>query len=213
MNRQITVRRQRKPAGGFTLLELLVAMAIFAIMATLAAVSLDAIIRQQALAEEDLDDLWRLQRTVQVLSDDLYQLHPRGVRDILGRSYEPPMLADGTGEYLIRLSRGGWRNPVGFPRGTLQRVQYRLDDGVLIREYWPVLDQVLGMEPNEEELLKGVQTVEFQFLNVQATEREWQPVWPPLPSADAGAAWPKAIRFSIEIEGLGRIERLIEVPG
>ncbi|MEE8280787.1 MAG: prepilin-type N-terminal cleavage/methylation domain-containing protein, partial [Gammaproteobacteria bacterium] len=76
---------------GFTLLELLVAIAIFAVMAALAAVSLNAVVIQKALADENYRELRSLQRTVQILSDDLYQLQPRGVRGLLGQSYELPL--------------------------------------------------------------------------------------------------------------------------
>ncbi len=197
---------------GFTLLELLVAIAIFAVMAALAAVSLNAVVTQKALADENYRELRSLQRTVQILSDDLYQLQPRGVRGLLGQSYELPLIADGREPYLLRLSRAGWRNPAGFARGTTQRVQYRLDeDGALIREYWPVLDAVLSLEPIKEVLLEDVAVVEFEFLVIENSQSVWESVWPPL---RVGAAnWPKAVRFAIEIDGLGRIERLIEVPG
>ncbi len=208
----MTVIKQSRPRSqGFTLLELLVAIAIFAIMAALGGISLEAVVTQQAIANENYRQLKSLQRTVQILCDDLYQLQPRGVRDVLGQNYELPLIADGRGMYLLRLSRAGWRNPAGFSRGTLQRVQYRLNDGALIREYWPVLDPVLAMEPIEEVLLENVALVKFEFLDIENAQPEWEPVWPPL-RIDA-SDWPKAVRFAIEIDGFGRIERLIEVPG
>ncbi len=208
----MTVIKQSRPRSqGFTLLELLVAIAIFAIMAALGGISLEAVVTQQAIANENYRQLKSLQRSVQILCDDLYQLQPRGVRDVLGQNYELPLIADGRGMYLLRLSRAGWRNPAGFSRGTLQRVQYRLNDGALIREYWPVLDPVLAMEPIEEVLLENVALVKFEFLDIENAQPEWEPVWPPL-RIDA-SDWPKAVRFAIEIDGFGRIERLIEVPG
>ena len=208
----MTVIKQSRPRSqGFTLLELLVAIAIFAIMAALGGISLEAVVTQQAIANENYRQLKSLQRTVQILCDDLYQLQPRGGRDVLGQNYELPLIADGRGMYLLRLSRAGWRNPAGFSRGTLQRVQYRLNDGALIREYWPVLDPVLAMEPIEEVLLENVALVKFEFLDIENAQPEWEPVWPPL-RIDA-SDWPKAVRFAIEIDGFGRIERLIEVPG
>lgn len=200
--------------AGFTLLELLVAMAIFAVLGTMAVGGLNAVMSQQALAREDMEFLQDLQRTVRILADDLYQLHPREVRDILGQEREAPLLADGTGDYVIRLSRDGWRNPIGtVPRSTIQRVQYRLEDDALIREHWPVLDPVLGTEIVENTLLENVDAINIEYLDDQL---EWRSEWPPLQSASGpptGFLSPRAIRFRIEIRGFGLIERLIELPG
>jgi len=207
---------------GFTLLELLVAMAIFAVLGTMAVGGLNAVVDQQALARDDMEFLQNLQRTVRVLTDDLYQLHPREVRDMLGQQREAPLIADGTGDYLVRLSREGWRNPIGtIPRSTVQRVQYRIEDDKLIREHWPVLDPVLGTEVVERVLLEDVEAVTIEYLDDQ---NEWQSAWPPLSATQVPvpvspltlpgtAPPPRGIRFRIDIRGFGEIERLIEVPG
>ena len=129
-------RRER----GFTLIELLVSMAIFAIISVLALGGLNTVVTQQQLARERMAEVVDLQRTMRFLTTDLAQLYPRYVRDELGQGSEAPLVADGLGEFIVRLTRGGWRNPARLPRGTLQRVQYRLDDDELLREYWPVVD-------------------------------------------------------------------------
>lgn len=196
-------------ARGFTLLELLVAMAIFAVVSALALGGLNAVARQQELARADLAELAKLQRAVRDLVTDFSQLQPRYVRDELGQGGEAPLLADGQIDYLVRLTRGGWRNPAGFPRGTLQRVQYRLDERRLIREYWPVLDHPLGMAPRSQVLLEDVDELQIEYLDDGG---EWQPRWPPLQALNAGVApRPRAVRFALELPGWGRIERLVEL--
>ena len=105
------------------------------------------------------------------------QLQPRDVRDELGRAQEGAVLTDPAGDFIVRLSRAGWRNPGSrYQRGILQRVQYRLEDNVLYREYWPVMDRVLGMEPVSQELLAGVMKLEINFLD---EANAWQETWPP----------------------------------
>jgi general secretion pathway protein J len=204
-------RPSRLPrARGFTLLELLVAMAIFGIIGAMALGGLNAVISQSTQARVQMDRLIALQRTLRLISSDLAGLAPRWVRDELGTQWEPPLVTDGRGIFLLRLSRGGWGNPAGLPhRGTLQRVQYRLDDGKLTREYWPVMDHVLGQEPRAEELLTGVASLKFLYLDDQG---QWQPEWPPLQKSAAPAgSRPRAVKVQLELDDWGQIERLVEL--
>ncbi len=203
-------RRRCPRACGFTLLELLVAMAILGIVGALALGGLSVVATQQSIASRQMGELAQLQRTMRQLASDLGQAQPRFVRDELGLSTELPFVADGRSEFLLRLTRGGWRNPAGLPRGTLQRVQYRFEDGTLYRDYWPVLDRTLGMEPRSEELLADLDAVEFDFLD---DENEWHEEWPPLQLiGDVAAPPPRAARVRIESAAWGELERLVEVP-
>ncbi len=205
-----------KLQSGFTLLELLVAMGIFAVIGAMALGGLNAIVGQETQARAQADRLGTLQRALRLIATDLGSADPRYVRDVLGTEHELPLLAEGRGDYLIRLTRGGWPNPAKLPhRGTLQRVQYRLDDGKLIREYWPVLDLgTLGQPPRTEELLTGVDNVKLLFYDASAgASGEWVTEWPPLRNAaGAPAGRPQGIRVTLDLEDWGVIERLIEVP-
>ena len=212
----LTVTAYRKAEAGFTLLELLVAMGIFAIIGAMALGGLNAIVGQGTQTQAQTDRLAGLQRAMRLMATDLASAEPRFVRDELGGE-EQPMLAEGRGEFLIRLTRGGWPNPANLPhRGTLQRVQYRLEDGKLFREYWPVVDWVLGQEPRSEELLTGVREAKLLFLDSGETGEgigEWQQQWPPLREADtATGRRPRAIQVTLELDDWGTIERLVEVP-
>lgn len=201
----------RRGARGFTLLELLVAMAVFGIIGAMALGGLNAVISQTTQAHAQMERLTALQRTLRLMTNDLASLQPRWVRDELGTQWEPPLVTDRAGTFLLRVSRGGWSNPAGLPhRGTLQRVQYRIDDGTLIREYWPVMDHVLGQEPRREELLNEVSSLKFLYLDDQG---EWQAEWPPLQRGTAvrTAARPRAVRIQLELKDWGQIERLVEV--
>jgi len=197
--------------AGFTLLELLVTLVVFAIFSLLAMGGLNNFLIQQNLINEQLQQLDRLQRLMRLVVNDISQAQPRCVRDEMGLSREGSFVADGRDDYLLRLTRGGWRNPVGLQRGTLQRVQYRLEEERFIREYWPVLDRVLGQEPRSEELMDGLLEVNFSFLD---DSDEWQSLWPPLRAADTDQCEqrPRAVRITFEFDGLGEIERLIEIP-
>ena len=197
-------------ARGFTLIELLVSMAIFAVVSALTLGGLNAVVTQQALAREDMEELNQLQRTMRVLYADFSQLNPRSVRDSLGQGAEAALVTDGAGEFEVRLTRAGWRNPALLPRGTLQRVQYRVDEeNQLVREYWVVLDHPLGMEPRSEVLIGGVDDFLIEYLD---GEDSWSQDWPPLRrAAEAPPGGPRAARITLELAGWGEIIRLVEM--
>jgi general secretion pathway protein J len=202
------------PAGklrthGFTLIELLAAMAIFSLLAVAMYGGTQWVILERGIIMARQAELHDLQRTVMYLNDDFGQLRARQIRDELGRGSEPPLLTGEGRDYLVELSRDGWRNPANLPRGSLQRVQYRLDEDVLVREYWPVMDRTLGAEGREQELLTGVTEITVEFLDDGG---EWRLLWP---SAGApgqiATALPAAVRYRLDTESFGIIERLVEV--
>ena len=195
--------------AGFTLIELLVAITIFGVISMLALGGLNTIVQQQTLAKEQMVRLGQVQRAVRMMTDDFGQLNPRHVRDVLGQSTEPPLVTDSLNDTIVRLSRSGWRNPVPVPRGTLQRVQYRLEEETLIREYWPVMDHPLGMEPRGEEILDGVVNIEIEYLDEGG---QWTTQWPPLSALGSTSfAYPRAVRIRFELDVWGEIERVVDL--
>lgn len=201
----------RRVVAGFTLLELLVAMAIFAIVGALAMGGLNALLSQHEIARKQLDRLHQVQRAVRTLTNDLSQVQPRFVRDPLG-DRELPLMAPCGIEFLICFTHDGWSNPFfQFPRGTLQRVQYRLEDRRLIREYWPVMDRTLVNEPKTEVLLDDIDEFEITFLD-RTGSNEWLSQWPPLQQANAlDAGLPSGARVVMVLADWGEIVRTTEM--
>ena len=198
---------------GFTLLELLVAMAIFAILGTLALSGYTELQRQSEYAEQRLQRTREVQRAVQTIAQDLGQIEPRPIREPLGETVLPAVLATESVEYGIQFTRSGWSNTAGLPRPTLQRVGYRLDGEGLWRDHWPVLDRTLAMEPVRVKLLGQVRTVRFRFMNAS---REWVDRWPVNDGtgfAGAERMRPAAVEITLELEDWGVIRRVIEVAG
>jgi general secretion pathway protein J len=113
---------------------------------------------------------------------------------------------------LADLTRGGWSNTAGQQRGTLQRISYALVDDVVKRSYTTALDTVQATKPVVQDLLSGVKTIQFRYLDANQT---WQNQWPPasMTPPDSNTSRPVAVEVTVEFKDWGRIRRLIEVAG
>jgi general secretion pathway protein J len=113
---------------------------------------------------------------------------------------------------LAELTRAGWSNTAGQQRSTLQRVSYSLVDDVVKRSYTTSLDTVLATQPQIQDLLSGVKTVQLRYLDGNQT---WQTQWPPptLPLNEGLWVRPVAVEITVEFKDWGRVQRVIEVAG
>ncbi len=193
---------------GFTLLELLVALAVFAVMAAAAYGGLQSVLRARAVVEVEAKRLAELQMAMHILESDMAQVANRGIRDEYG---EPRAALVGTSfdTALITFTRAGWNNPLDRDRATLQRLTYRLEDRRLVRGYWNTLDRGSRSEPRETTLLEQVERVEIRFLDEQNV---WQGEWLPVDGDDNTAPLPKAVELTVTLSDWGNITRLFPLP-
>jgi general secretion pathway protein J len=202
--------RYSKKVRAFTLIEVLVSLAIFAILATLAYGALSQTLVSAEMLNGRMDRLQAIQRTMRLLSEDLQQLSPRPIRDELGDGIGPALDTDFQSGFALELTHGGWSNPIVLPRGTLQRSAYRIEEDELIRYHWMVLDRTLANEPVSVTLLDGVESILFRFLQ---TNGDWTEQWPPSnrPGALGIRLRPRAVEIILTLADEGEISRLIEV--
>lgn len=201
-----------RQVSGFTLLEVLVAVAIFAVVGMLAMSGYTQLVKQSDIVEGSASRTRAVQATMQRVVEDFAMLEPRPVREPLGEAVEPALRADSRSENLADLTRSGWTNPAGVSRSTLQRVSYRLEDNKLRRSYWSALDRTLSAEPISTVMLDEVRSVKFRFMDQNQT---WHEQWPPpgYSGPDAARLRPVAVEVTLELEDWGKIMRLIEVAG
>ncbi|MDH3352534.1 MAG: type II secretion system minor pseudopilin GspJ [Gammaproteobacteria bacterium] len=201
--RQLVVR-------GFTLIEVLVALAVFGVMSMLAYTALGSTLNNADYLSNRMDRLQSIQRTVRYLSTDLFQVAPRPVRSEVGDSYSPALQSSLGSEFALELTHGGWSNPAGLPRGTLQRVAYRIEDDELVRYHWNVLDRTYANEPVATVLIDDVESLYFRYFDASGEPSD---VWPP--QAASGPALlrsrPRAVEIVLTLNDQGEIRRLLEI--
>ncbi len=195
----------RRSQRGFTLLEMLVAIAIFALVAIMAHTGLRSVLNNRLHVEQQADRLQQLQLAITLIGRDLVQAVPRPIRDEFG-DRQPALQGGGSfGEGRLELTHAGWRNPAGQPRSELQRVAYRLGEEGLERWSWQVLDRAQDSEPYRALLLDGVDELSFRFMDEQ---RQWHDHWPVEALEGDLARLPRAIEVILQLDGRGTIRRL-----
>lgn len=201
---------RRLNQSGFTLIEVLVALAVFGVMSMLAYSALGSTLSNADLLGARMDRLQAIQRAVRNLSTDLMQVAPRPVRNEVGDGFYPALRTSLSTDFVIELTRSGWGNPAGLHRSTLQRTAYRIEGDELVRYHWTVLDRTYANEPVVTVLLDDVESVAFNFLDTAGT---WTQVWPPQSSLGAGALSirPRAVEIVLTLGDQGEIRRLLEV--
>jgi general secretion pathway protein J len=197
------------------LIEILVASAIAAILAAMAFIAMEEALGNRERIREAQTRLVALQFTMRSMVQDFSQLAPRPVRMQVGEGYEAALTGRPGTPAQVTLTRGGWTNPAGLQRSSLQRVRYEVRDGVLYRHYWTVLDASTDPLPVERALIDGVEGFSLRYMN---DGRRWQDNWPPpQPGGDDQLRFqrwrPIAVEVTLQLTDWGTITRLIEVPG
>lgn len=197
---------------GFTLLELLVAMAIFALVSVMVYTGLSETLqtRERLAAEQQF---WRaLFLTFWRLEDDVGQARPRSVRAndgntlpaLRGQLVDPRAL----GEPSLEFTRSGIVRTTA-EAGDLQRVGYRLAEGVLYRLTWSQLDRAPQSEPVASPVMANVEEFALRFFD---TRGQWLDEWPPREasgqvSSAALSTLPRGLEVKIRLAGYGEFTR------
>lgn len=192
--------------NGFTLIELLVAITVFAVMTFMAYGGLSYVISNSQASGKALERLHEVQIAMFTIERDLSQLTRRDIRDEFGQKNN--YIRSGANfDYIIEFTRNGRRNPAKLLRSHLVRVAYKLNEGKLIRLYWPHLDRVQGVTPDETVLLTKTDSVELRFLD---NKNKWHSQWPPVNTSSTETVTLNAIEYNITLSDWGTISRLIK---
>lgn len=192
---------------GFTLLEVLIAIAIFSVVSLASFTIFDTVLRGDASSKIRSERQNELQRAFLLMERDFTQIAKRTMRvngEEPGKRFlqtaDDSFLAD---EQAIAFVRNGWTNPgLLLPRSDMQSVAYRLVDETLQRLHYNFVDAVVGQEPRIRPLITQVTGVAFEFYD----GTKWQKKW-------SGETLPLAIAIEIETQDYGLIRRQFLVAG
>jgi general secretion pathway protein J len=194
---------QSYQANGFTLLELLLAIAIFAIVSVLTYSGLNSVIQTSQVTEESADNLKQLQLAMLFVQRDMMQMVARPVNQ--GSGQLQPALRNAEGNNVLEFSRDGHPNPAESLRSSLQRIIYQLEEDKWLRLSWNHIDHTQNEEPQTQLLLDNMLALDLRFLNSQ---KQWQETWQPETIAGRVIALPRAIEINIEHKKWGKIQRI-----
>ncbi|HEX4025143.1 MAG TPA: type II secretion system minor pseudopilin GspJ [Steroidobacteraceae bacterium] len=226
----MSLRTSPRPRG-FTLIELLVALFITAIMFAIGYGELNEALKSRQEVEQQSARMLAIQHAVRTIEQDFELLQPRPVRNLVGDGYLPALIAGsaaggalisgggssgpGTPVPLVIFTRGGWTNPIGLQRSELQRVAYAVQNGTLVRQYWPVLDATLEDTVVSRVLLDHVKGFSLRFMDAG---HQWQTQWPATALVPGQQnvllrSRPIAVEVTLDLDDWGVLVRDIEVAG
>lgn len=201
--------RVHRQNHGFTLLEMLLAIAIFTVISLSTWQMFNGIIQAREMVTSRNQAMAELDYALLIMDRDLRQIADRGTQSYSEVSstslYSDSSMVDSDDE-AIALVRYGWANAgQQLPRSTLQRVIYRLKDNRLERQFFYVLDPLSLVDaPATQVLLNGVDRLQFRFFY----GGQWHEELP-----DSGE-FPGGLAIAFTHQELGTVERryLLSAP-
>ena len=189
--------------NGFTLIEMVIAVAISLVMMAIGYTGLNHTVKTAAQVNESNLRLSELQFGLAYFNQDWIQVSARKIRNQYGDEENNIIIADNS----IVFTRSGWTNLLQSQRSELQRVQYLLVENNLVRRHWRSLDQGIGEEPLATILVHDVESFEVSFINPAEDDI---PDWPNEATQNVGN--PIALKITLNLAQLGEIRRILEIP-
>ncbi len=190
----------------FTLIEIMVAMAIMALIGVGALKVLDEATRSSDSIRTNGDRLNNLQRAFMFISDDMQQLTLRQIRDEYGDKVASMKSDLQSSTPYISFTKLGRRNPAQLPRSNLEHLIYSIEDKILYRTSYTYADGMsvdLGLK---RPILNDVEAMKINFFDGE----EWVDYWPLTEGNEDGAVveLPVAVKMNLTLSDYGDLERL-----
>lgn len=187
--------------NGFTLVEMLIALALFAVIAVGALGLLRFSVEAELASRDKTESIASARRFLSVWTADLAQVVPRPSRDQSGAPHVA--FEAGSGGVLLRFTRSGWDNVDGAPRPGLQKVEYRVTGKALVRAGYPFPDGAAPDAGAEVLPLSAPPTVRFR-----SKDGNWRDSWEPQLSTEL----PVAVELLVPQQGVPPL-RIVSLVG
>lgn len=203
---QTALQKSPRTQKGFTLLELLIAMSVSAVISVLAYQAIASMVATEQKVAQHQQATQTLQRVIWWMEQDLIQMTPRAINDGLNGVLPALQYREDIGLELSRLA--GFMTPNA--RNGLLRVGYRLENNTLYRVTWPVVDRSAGTQPTEVVILQNIERIRWRFLD---QSNQWQLSWPLTIGSGTDGQFaeqrlPKAVEVELWFTDGERIQRL-----
>ncbi len=161
---------------GFTLIEVLIALIVFVIVASAATWALMLVINTHKRLKKYDGDLQALEFTETLMRRDFTQMIAYPSRDIKGKLL--PIFI--TSFDSISFTRGGYVNPMAIEnRSTLAHISYRWHHHQLIRTVSSAFPTLSRQPLLKQVLLKDVNSVTINFITTQTNvAHSWNTIYP-----------------------------------
>lgn len=196
---------------GFTLLEVLVALAVFALIASITSSAMYHAFNTRTRVTSQADRLLTLQLAIAIMNRDTEQLVDRGVM-----SHEMHRLASFIGQtHYLEFTRNGEANPGGIARSsTLKRVAYLCQNSQLIRRSWEALDTPQRQQYHDNVLLNHIKDCQFAYLAQSQMQPDWRQENNNEPDQNTKAqTQPSAIQLNLTLDDWGKMSLLFIIIG
>lgn len=197
-----------KSKSGFTLIEILIALAIFAILATLTSSAMYQAFNTRARVAKQAERLVTLQLAIAIIERESAQVIDRAIR-----GNEMHIFPAFTGQNnVVEFTRSGNINPLyEEKRSNLKRVAFLCRQQQLIQRSWKVLDPINREQFEEKVLLDNLSKCQFAFLNENLQVlNEWRANT--MQQAANSSSVPKAIQLNLSLADWGDLSLLFPLP-
>ncbi len=211
-------------AAGFTLVEMLIAIAIFGIIAAAGYRVLDTVLTTRQRVTDEYRRWRDIARAIAWIERDFEAAAARPTRGPLDQKLPALLGLEATAQPdqpLVSFTRTGGLDASGVAAPP-RRIAYRVRDGVIERLAWPAPDQTARSQPTVAVVLKGVSAMSLRYRDGGGN---WRGRWPALAetaadgrtlhaaaTGSADAVLPSGVEVSIQLAGGERIQRLVPLP-